>query len=95
MGHDITGYSDAACDHEVAYLRRGAFNEIARAIYIALGATEHDCGCSGCGTVAYFSRTALEGALQKLPIGEEYEPERKFINDMLAKSGVGAWVTFS
>jgi len=39
MGHDISGYkkADTNQSQEIAYLRRGADNPLARVIYKALG----------------------------------------------------------
>lgn len=89
MGHDISGFrqDDSSQDEEIAYLRRAAWNPLARVIYEALDAKDHDCGCSGCGTEKSFSSEQLIAALSKIPEGEETEPERKFLSDCIASGG--------
>jgi hypothetical protein len=89
MGHDISGYKqdDSSQENEIAYLRRAAWNPLARVIYEALNAEEHDCGCSGCGSQQAFSQKQLISALSKIPEGEETEPERKFLSDCIAAGG--------
>jgi len=96
MGHDITGFAskDEACREEIAYLRRGAGNELARSIYRALGAENEDCGCSGCGGTVHFTEDQLRVALTKLPDDDDHEPERRFLRDCIEKGGGGAWVGF-
>lgn len=89
MGHDISGFKqdDISQEKEIAYLRRSAGNPLARVIYEALDAEEHDCGCSGCGTHKSFSTEQLKNALAKIPAGEETQPERKFLSDCIAAGG--------
>ena len=96
MGHDICGFksADKAQETEIAYLHRGAGNPLARSIYEALGAQEHDCGCSGCGSTAHFTVAQLREALTKIPTDEEHEPERQFLRDCIDKGEGGAWVGF-
>lgn len=102
MGHDICGFAndnaphddDGAVRDEIAYLRRSAGNPLARSIYEALGAQEHDCGCSGCGGEVHFTEAQLRDALAKLPDGDDYEPERTFLGDCIEKGGGGAWIGF-
>lgn len=97
MGHDICGFknTDSKCEgEEIAYLRRSAGNELARDIYKALGATSHDCGCSGCGGIANFTEAQLRDALGKIPDDEDHEPERKFLRDCIEKGDGGAWIGF-
>ena len=57
MGHDISGYlkADTEQSNEIAYLRRGAGNPLARTIYAALSHPEFDAGCSGGGFEATFT----------------------------------------
>lgn len=86
MGHDISGYKKSDINHseEIAYLRRGAFNQQARVIYKALGAEECDCGCSGCGDEKTFTNEQLKAALRQIPPEEETENERSFLNDCIS-----------
>ncbi|TNE75511.1 MAG: hypothetical protein EP334_10185 [Gammaproteobacteria bacterium] len=96
MGHDIYGFDSGNPDeaNEVSYLRRGAFGDAAREIYKALGAENHDCGCSGCGgDPVFFSKDQLVAARDKLPAGDDMAPERSFLDDCIA-SGDGVWVAF-
>lgn len=97
MGHDICGFKNHDKKHEgeeIAYLRRGAGNSLARDIYVALDATEHDCGCSGCGAVVNFTETQLREALEKIPNDEDHEPERQFLTNCIEKGEGGAWIGF-
>jgi hypothetical protein len=97
MGHDISGFKneDKECEgNEIAHLRRGAFNPLARAIYGALGVIEFDAGCSGCGETANFTDTQLRQALAKIPDDEDHDPERTFLNDCIEKGGGGVWIVF-
>lgn len=81
MGHDISGYLKADREHknEVAYLRRAAWDDLARTLYNALDCEELDCGCSGCGTERIFIRSELENALTRIPGGDDTEREREFL----------------
>jgi hypothetical protein len=82
MGHDISAYLG---EKEVAYLRRSAFSDYKRNIYIALNAEEHYCGVSGCGTDEKFSKERIEHAmLQFDKENEAHLAEIKFLNDCLA-----------
>lgn len=95
MGHDVFGYKDEYGNNKIAYLRRGAGNEQARDIYIALDAAKYDCGCSGCGEIVFFTRNQLENALKKLPSSESHEQERKFVKDLIDNGDKnGAWIGF-
>lgn len=89
MGHDISGYLKADTEHgsEVAYLRRAAWDDLARTIYTALECAEHDCGCSGCGTERVFSPAELTAALERVPDGEDTEREREFLRKCIAEGG--------
>ena len=84
MGHDISGYKTTDKENEVAYLRRGAFNDLNSEIYNALNC--HDCsgGVSGNGSEREFTKDELIKALEYLGNKEELEPERKFVADCLA-----------
>jgi hypothetical protein len=84
MGHDISAYKhkDDTHDQEIAYLRRSAFNDLAREIYKALGAEEADAGCSGCGLTTWFSKSELEAALARLPKTDELMPELLFLCEL-------------
>lgn len=97
MGHDICGFAsdDVEQATEIAYLRRSAFNPLARSIYSALDAQKYDCGCSGCGDVVHFTTDQLHTALTRLPDDEVYEQERKFLQDCIEKGGgSGAQIGF-
>lgn len=95
MGHDVFGFKDKEHENEIAYLRRGAFNDQARDIYKVLDATEYDAGCSGCGETVFFTRQKLEEALMRLPTGEDHEQERQFVRNLLEKGDeAGAWIGF-
>ena len=95
MGHDVCGFKDKDGKNEIAYLRRGAGNAQARDIYNVLDATEHDCGCSGCGNNVFFTREKLKLATERLPMSESHESERQFIRDLLDKGDEqGAWIGF-
>ena len=89
MGHDISGYlkADTEQSNEIAYLRRGAGNPLARTIYAALRHPEFDAGVSGGGFEATFTNEYLRDALGRLPDGADVEPERKFLNDCIAANG--------
>ena len=89
MGHDISGYLKADTDqsNEIAYLRRGASNPLARTIYAALQRPEFDVGVSGSGFGATFTNEYLRDALARLPEGEDVDAERKFLNDCIAANG--------
>ena len=96
MGHDISGYLRADTEHneEVAYLRRGAFDELKNTIYDALDCHEHNCGCSGCGTEREFSAEELAAALQRVPEGEDFEPERMFLRKCIEAGAGGVRIAF-
>lgn len=98
MGHDVCGFKGelvkGVAKEEVAYLRRGAFNELGREIYKALGAVDHDCGCSGCGTDKFFTHAEIEAALKKLPLREDLQPEREFLTDCLRAGEHGVTIGF-
>lgn len=89
MGHDISGYLRADTEHsnEIAYLRRNAFNPLNGTIYKALQCEEHNCGWSGCGTEREFTHADLVAALQRIPPGDDFEPEREFLNKCIAVGG--------
>ena len=83
MGHDISGYrvEDTQHKNEIAYLRRSAFNPLNVTIYNALDCHEMNGGCSGIGCERKFTQAELMDALSRIPDGDEYEPERAFLND--------------
>ena len=84
MGHDISGFKTNDTENEIAYLRRGAFNELKSTIYNALDCHECNGGVSGNGSEREFSKDELIKAFDFLGVDEDYEPERKFISDCLA-----------
>lgn len=91
MGHDISGYKPGTTSPELAYLRRGAFNELNKVIYVALGADSRYGGVSGDGSSQIFNKTQLTKALSKLtaiipdlPLGKDIGPELKFIAECIA-----------
>lgn len=96
MGHDVSGYlkADAGHNNEVAYLRRAAWDGLARTIYAALQCPELDCGCSGCGHERAFSRAELEAALARVPAGEDTEREREFLRKCLDAGPDGVRIAF-
>lgn len=85
MGHDISAYKKADTERkkEVAYQRYGMSNQRARHFYTALGANDHDCGCSGCGTEQEFDIPHLRLALAQFP-AEDWESEREFLEKCIA-----------
>jgi hypothetical protein len=85
MGHDVCGFKNKDGSDEIAYLRRGAFNEQARDIYIALDAQQYDAGCSGDGSLVPFDKSKIREALEKISKEESHEGERDFLNDLLTK----------
>lgn len=86
MGHDITAYAIDTGD-EVAYLRRGAGNPLARVIYIALDAQSADAGCSGDGTDLIVDvgrlRSALDFCLENESDLAEIEGQPQMFKDLL------------
>lgn len=98
MVHDIYGFDAEPNDEnepsELAYLRRGAFNEAGREICKALNATEFDCWCSGCGGSKFFSKEELSEAINRLPDIDNLEPERAFLRDCIKGNKNGVWVAF-
>jgi hypothetical protein len=96
MGHDVSGYlkADAEHDNEVAYLRRAAWDGLARTIYAALQSPEMDCGCSGCGHEKQFSHAEIEAALARVPEGKDTEREREFLRKCLAAGAGGVRIAF-
>jgi hypothetical protein len=90
MGHDISGYlrSTQGASDEIAYLRRGAGNPLNIAIYDALQCHEQRGEFSGCGGAREFTEDQLTAALSRVPAGDEYEPERRFLRDCIAANGL-------
>lgn len=95
MGHDIFGHRNENDEQEIAYLRRGAFNQAAREIYRALDCTDLDGGCSGIGEGRHFTRDQLVAAVKSLPPSDELQPEVTFLWDCINKGGdQGAFIYF-
>ena len=96
MGHDISGYrvEDTEQRHEIAYLRRSAFNPLNVTIYNALDCHEMNGGCSGIGCERKFTQEELLKALSRIPDGDEYEPERAFLRDCIAAGDDGVVIAF-
>ena len=96
MGHDISGYRVEDTEHrdEIAYLRRSAFNPLKITIYNALDCHEMNGGCSGIGCERKFTQEELLKALSRIPDGNEYEPERVFLNDCVNAGKDGAIIAF-
>lgn len=100
MGHDIsaykTEYNEERDDEreEIAYLRRGAFNPLKDQIYEALNAENHNCGCSGCGGEQKFTIDEIRAALDRLPAGDDAQPEREFLSDIVASGLKEVWIDF-
>lgn len=84
MGHDIFGCLPEDRDNDVAYLRRGAGNPLARHIYQAFNAEAHNGGVSGDGGDERYAPEQLRAALARLPNDEQLAPERRFLEDCLA-----------
>jgi len=83
MGHDISGYKPSNTENEIAYLRRGAFNELNGTIYNALNCQDCSGGVSGNGSEREFTKEQLEKGLAQLQGNDDFEPEIKFIKDCL------------
>lgn len=87
MGHDIYAYKSKQAElndeEEVAYLRRGAFNELHDVIYDVLECHRYNAGVSGNGDGQYFTQKEIIKAIKKLTICEDHEPERNFLCDCL------------
>lgn len=107
MGHDIYAYKieerpanvllpdvDPEPGEELAYLRRSAFNPLNLAIYDALGAHEHYAVVSGGGTSEEYTANQLVEALDRLPGGEEYEPERDFLTKCIDSGEPAVRISF-
>ena len=96
MGHDISGYraEDTEQRHEIAYLRRSAFNPLNVTIYNALDCHEMNGGCSGIGWERKFTQEELLEALSRIPSGGEYDPERTFLNDCASAGKDGVIIAF-
>jgi hypothetical protein len=104
VGHDIYAsvYTDGLeterfifqKEQEVAYLRRGAYNPLAREIYAALNCQELDGGLSGAPGERTFARDELERALAYLRgrkgEGLDVAPEIAFIQACLSRLSRGA-----
>ena len=104
MGHDIYAsvYTDGLeterfifqKEEKVAYLRRGAYNPLAREIYAALNCRELDGGVSGAPGERAFSRDEFEQALvylrKRKGDGLEVDPEIAFIETCLSRLSCGA-----
>ena len=96
MGHDISGYrvEDTEQRHEIAYLRRSAFNPLNVTIYNALDCHEMNGGCSGIGCERKFTQEELLEALSRIPSGGEYDPERTFLSDCASAGKGGVIIAF-
>lgn len=95
MGHDVSGYRNENSREEIAYLRRGAGNPLARTIYQVLGVPEFDGGVSGYGEGRHFTQIELMVAVKSLPAEDELQPEVTFLWDCINKGGPdGAFITF-
>ena len=81
MGHDILGYKKG---EEIAYLRRGASNDLNGTIYNALNCNNYNNGFSGNGEKTEYSKEQLLNGLSWLGDKEEFEPERLFLKDCLS-----------
>ena len=96
MGHDIYAYDrENEPQQEIAYLRRSAWNEINKTIYLALDITERYGGVSGTNEgPVYFARKHLESAKASIPDKHDFQPEHEFLNLCLSHSGDGVWIEF-
>jgi hypothetical protein len=100
MGHDVIGFKQAPTEenektnNRIASLRRGAFNELAREIYLALECVDMDCGVSGCGGYLEFSHDQLKAAHDRL--AEHLQPERDFLAALIdyTKDGKPCFIAF-
>jgi hypothetical protein len=104
VGHDIHAYVSRYAgeterfvylrDEEVAYLRRSAYNPLAREIYAALNCPELDGGVSGAPGEKVVSQVDLEQALvylrKRQAEGLEVEPEIAFVEACLSRIAAAA-----
>ena len=81
MGHDTTAYRKE--DEEVAYLRRGAFDDRNEQIYDLLDCKDCYGGVSGNGSLKEFTRDDIAAAIVKAVTNEKYNRELEFLTDCM------------
>jgi hypothetical protein len=93
MGHDISAFLESEmirvtgtgeATSEIAYLRRSAFNSLAREIYIALQCQRFDAGISGSGESQVFTQDELKAALERLPKLVSLANEHEFLETCIS-----------
>ncbi len=96
---------DEEHDEELAYYRSNMTRAEVRFLYIALGAQDHDGGCSGDGKEEFYSYFVLEGALNHLKwegidapkeyLAREIAFFEKILKKCKEEGMTGVWILFS